>query len=98
MPPPVFEIRIDETPAALITPKNPSSAVPPAKLASAIETGPITPSDTPPGPKASNDVVPAPSVHTMPTCVGSPPGAAGLKVKVMPAAPLPEKNDQPATP
>jgi len=34
----------------------------------------------------------------MPTCVGSPPGAAGLKVKVMPAAPLPEKNDQPATP
>jgi hypothetical protein len=33
------------------------------------------PSETLPGPNASKLTVPLPSVHTMPACVGSPPGA-----------------------
>lgn len=93
MPPTVFVIRIAEIPAALTRPKNRSSAVPPVNEPSAIETGPITPSETPPGPKASKVVVPAPSVHTMPARVGRPPGAAGSNVKVMPAAPGALKNE-----
>ena len=65
---------------------------------SAIATGPIVPRDAPPGPNASNNVVPAPSVHTIPACVGRPPGAAGLNVNVIPVAPEPLKKELPAVP
>ena len=50
----------------------------------------MTPSDVPSGAKASKLTVPSPSVHTIPACVGSPSGAPGSKVKVIPVEPLPK--------
>jgi hypothetical protein len=56
------------------------------------------PSEAPSASNASNWIVPEPSVQTTPACVGSDPSVAASNVKLMPAAPLPEKKEFPAVP
>src|SRR5262245_49284753 len=81
-----------DIPPRLITPKNRSSAVPPAKFPSLIFTGPITPREPPKASNASNcvDAVVLPSVHTKPTCVGRDPRAAWSNTNVYPRLSVPK--------
>ncbi len=93
-PPDIIElkIRMREMPPAFTTPKNRSSAVPPKKLLSPIFGATMLPRNTPEASQASKVTVfkIAPSVQTIPACVGEPPSATASNVNVNPMAPEPK--------
>src|SRR5574337_1619879 len=71
MPPLEFEMKMDEIPPGSLQPKKRSSAVVPSNLPSGTTPGMENPTTehgarTQPGPLAENEMVPAPSVQTMP--------------------------------